>query len=134
LFGLAWNVATFLVVPILAVEDVGPIEAVKRSTALLKRTWGEQIAGNLGIGAVFALLIVGEVFVGIAASVWVATLQSTALLILVICAFMLLILLTALFQSTLNGIYTAAVYQYAADGRAGTFFDPQLVQGAFRQQ
>jgi hypothetical protein len=36
--------------PVLAVEEIGPIEAVKRSASLLKRTWGEQIAGNLGDG------------------------------------------------------------------------------------
>src|SRR5262245_22771845 len=56
LIGLAWNLATYLVVPILAVEDVGPIEAIKRSTALLKRTWGEQVVGNAGLGAVFGLI------------------------------------------------------------------------------
>ena len=52
LIGTAWNVATYLVVPILAVEGIGPIEAVKRSVELLKRTWGEQIVGNMGIGAI----------------------------------------------------------------------------------
>lgn len=134
LFGLAWNVATFLVVPVLAVEDVGPIEAVKRSTGLLKRTWGEQIVGNLGIGAVFALLIVGEVLISVAVIAFVASLKSTALLIVVICVFVLLFLLTGLLQSALNGIYTAAVYQFAAEGKTGTFFAPQLVQGAFRRE
>jgi hypothetical protein len=133
LFGLAWNIATFLVVPVLVVENVGPIEAVKRSTSLLKRTWGEQIVGNLGIGAVFALLIVAEVIVSVAVIAWVATLQSTALLIFVICAFVLLFLLTGLIQSALSGIYTAAVYQYAAEGKTSGFFNPQLVEGAFRQ-
>ena len=48
LFGLAWNIVTYLVVPILVVEGIGPIEAVKRSGALLKKTWGEQIVGNFG--------------------------------------------------------------------------------------
>jgi hypothetical protein len=134
LFGLAWNVATFLAVPVLAVEDVGPIEAVKRSTGLLKRTWGEQIVGNLGIGAVFGLLVVGEVLLSVAVIAFVATLQSTALLIVTICVFVLLFLLTGLLQSALNGIYTAAVYQYAADGKSGAFFSPQLVQNAFRRE
>ena len=39
--GLAWTVATFLVVPILASEDIGPVDAVKHSVELLKRSWGE---------------------------------------------------------------------------------------------
>ncbi|HSD83138.1 MAG TPA: DUF6159 family protein, partial [Anaerolineae bacterium] len=56
LFGLAWNVLTYLAVPVLVIEGVGPIDAVKRSGALLKKTWGEQIVGNLGLGAVFGLI------------------------------------------------------------------------------
>src|SRR5262249_1074067 len=69
-FGLAWNVATFLAVPVLVVEGVGPIEAVKRSSQLLKKTWGEQIVGNIGLGLVFGLLSVatGLVFGGILAA------------------------------------------------------------------
>ena len=35
--GLAWNLATYLVVPVLVVEDVGPMEAIKQSANLLKR-------------------------------------------------------------------------------------------------
>ena len=34
LIGVTWNIATYLVVPVLVVEDVGPIEAIKRSAAL----------------------------------------------------------------------------------------------------
>ena len=55
LVGFAWNVATYLVVPVLAVENVGPLAAIQRSAGLLRRTWGEQIAGNLGLGAIFTL-------------------------------------------------------------------------------
>jgi hypothetical protein len=65
LFGLAWNLATYLVVPILVVENVGPIEAIQRSVSLLKRTWGEQIVGNLGIGAVFGLLTLAVCVLGV---------------------------------------------------------------------
>ena len=57
IMGVAWNIATFLVVPVLAVEGVGPIEAIKRSGSLLKKTWGEQIAGNFGLGAIFGLAV-----------------------------------------------------------------------------
>ena len=61
--GFAWNVITFLVVPVLVVEGVGPVGAIKRSATLLKKTWGEQIIGNAGIGLIFGL---GAVLVAIA--------------------------------------------------------------------
>ena len=65
LLGFAWNVATYLVVPVLAVENVGPIEAVKRSASYLRKTWGEQIVGNLGMGSVFGLMTFATIAVGV---------------------------------------------------------------------
>ncbi len=59
LIGVTWNIATYLVVPVLVVEDVGPIEAIKRSAALLRQSWGEQIAGHVGISVVFGFLTLG---------------------------------------------------------------------------
>src|SRR4029077_16698349 len=56
--GLAWSLVTFLVLPVLVVEGLGPIAAVKRSGSLFKKTWGEQVIANFGISlfAMFALL------------------------------------------------------------------------------
>ncbi len=132
LFGMAWNLITYLAVPVLVIENVGPIEAVKRSGALLKKTWGEQIAGNFGIGAVFGLIFVVLFLVFIPAIVAVASTNSVGLVIFVIAGFVLLMVGLGLFSSALGGIYTAAVYQYATTGDAGEFFDANLVQNAFR--
>jgi hypothetical protein len=134
LFGLAWNVATFLVVPVLAVEGCGPIDAIKRSTNLLKRTWGEQIAGNLGIGAVFGLIVAGLIIIGLAGVALAIAMESAVLAILIGCVFVLALVLTSLLHSALNGIYTAAVYQFATEGKTSGFFNQQLVEGAFRQR
>ena len=130
--GLAWNLATYLVVPVLVVEDVGPMEAIKRSANLLKKTWGEQIAGNFGIGAVFGLLTVVVIILGIVASVWVASTNSLALIVPTVLLFVLILVLMGLINSTLSGIYVAAVYRYAAEGEASSFFSEEMVRGAFR--
>lgn len=57
ILGTAWTVVTFFVVPVLVVEKVGPFEAIKRSIALLKKTWGEALAGNFGLGLFMFLLM-----------------------------------------------------------------------------
>lgn len=70
--GLAWAVATFLVVPVLAFEDVGPIEAVKRSSSVLKASFGTVARGGLRFGLLFVGLMIGALavmFVGIGLSV-----------------------------------------------------------------
>ncbi|MBN2502170.1 MAG: hypothetical protein JXB38_15405 [Anaerolineales bacterium] len=133
LIGLAWNIATYLVVPILAVEEVGPIDAIKRSVSLLKQTWGEQIVGNFSINTIFGLISMGIVLIGFTFGAAVIMLELSWVLLIIIGALLVLTLvLIGLISSTLNGIYTAAVYQYATTGEAGEFFNPDLVQNAFR--
>ncbi len=132
LVGMAWNIATFLVVPVLVVEDIGPIDAVKRSGALLKKTWGEQIVGNLGMGLVFGLLffVLMLVFFGLFALAIAA--ESTTVIILVIIAAVASFVLLGLLSSTLQGIYQAAVYRFAMGEDVSSFFDPNMVQAAFK--
>jgi hypothetical protein len=133
LIGMAWNIGTYLVVPILAVEGVGPIEAIKGSVNYLKKTWGEQIAGNMGIGAVtgLAFLIVTLIGGGFIGLVFVLELP----LFFAIAAGALLVLalvFLGLISSALSGIYTAAVYQYAATGETGQFFETEIIENAFK--
>lgn len=134
IIGLGWNIATFLAVPVLVVEGVGPIEAVKRSTSLLKKTWGEQIAGNLGIGAAFTLLFLAAtaLFGGVLTLAIMA--NSAPLILAVVAVFILAAILMSLVGSALSAIYTAAVYRYATEGDAGAMFAPELVRDAFRMK
>ncbi|WP_027419011.1 DUF6159 family protein [Crocinitomix catalasitica] len=48
--GIIWSIATFFVVPVLAYEEVGPIEALKRSGAIMKEKWGESIGASFSFG------------------------------------------------------------------------------------
>jgi hypothetical protein len=130
--GLAWNLVTYLVLPVLVVEEINPVEAIIRSATLLKKTWGEQIVVNLSTDAIFGLpkLIVGGfialiVFQGI-------SFGATWTFALVVALLVLVFLLLGLIESTLKGIYVAAVYRYAAQGEASGFFSEEVVKGAFR--
>ena len=132
LLGLAWTVATFLVVPVLASEGIGPVDAVKRSAELLKQTWGENLIGNAGLGVVFGLVFfVAALLAAVLVFGAIAT-QSIAVIapviVLVVIGFMLL----GLVQSTLQGIYAAALYRYAEAGEVGGGFDQALLESAFR--
>lgn len=132
LIGLAWTVATFLVVPVLVNNDVGPIDAVKRSAELLKKTWGQNLIGNTGLGLVFGLgmvllVIVGGGLIGLAASSGV-----TSLIIVAVVAVVVALLLLILIQAALQGVYSAALYRYAEGGEAGSGFSHELVADAFR--
>ena len=132
--GFAWNLATFLVVPVLVVEDVGPIEAIQRSASYLKRTWGEQIVGNLGMGLVFGLISLGTLAAGVVLIIAAAATESAVLTIFVAACLVLAFVAIALVSSALGGVYAAAVYRYAAEGQADGFFTPAMVKSAFRRK
>ena len=132
LLGVAWTVATFLVVPVLAATDVDPIRAVKESATLLRRTWGENLIGNAGIGIAFGLLFMAVALAGAGVMMLAIATHSAPLIALVIVAFVLAFVLLGLVQSALQGIYAAALYRYATDGNVGGGFDAALLGQAFR--
>lgn len=119
--GAAWTLATFLVVPVLVSRDIGPIDALKQSVALLKRTWGENAIGNLGIGAVFGLVTFGFILLG-AALAFLAFQASPALAVAVVALFVVGVLLLGVYQAALSGIYAAALYRYAVSHEAPPAF------------
>lgn len=128
--GVAWTLATFLVVPVLVSENIGPIDALKKSVDLLKRTWGENAIGNVGIGAVFGLIMVAAIVVGVVATIAAGAL-SPKLAILVGALFIVGVLLLGVYQAALSGIYSAALYRYATDGQAPAGFQSAGLQTAF---
>lgn len=133
---IAWNLATYLVVPVLVAEDIGPIEAIQRSASLLKRTWGEQIAGNFSIGAIFGLLTFA-VFLLIGGPLLVLAFLSGSVLAIVLTVIVVVTIVMGiqLIGSALSGIYVAAVYRYATFGIIDErYFRPDLIEGAFRRK
>lgn len=132
LLGVAFTVATFLTVPILVSRDIGPIEAVKESAVLLKKTWGENIIGNAGMGVVFVLFHLVAVGIGFVFVFLAAQSGNPTLIVLVLGLVVLAIIGLALVQAALQGVYSAALYRYATDGNVGEAFPSALLGEAFR--
>lgn len=131
LVGMAWNLATYLVVPVLVTHDVSPLQAIQESARVLKKTWGEQIVGNFGIGFVFFFGYLALGLVAVPAIVLaVGTGQGAVIAAVVVCAALAFILL-ALVNASLSGIYSAALYRYASTGETAGF-DGAILRDAFR--
>ena len=127
---MAWGLVTFLAVPVIADQKTNPINAIKESSLLLRNTWGEQLVGGGGIGAVFVLVGVGVL---VLTSSLAALLSSIGDLALVVIGLGLIALVVvAVLNSTLGAIYKAAVYRYAAQGEVAPQFDAALIEHAFR--
>ena len=134
ILGFAWSVVTFLVIPVLVMEKVGPVDAIKRSGALLKQTWGEQLAANFGMGAVFGLATFAIVILGMVLIFAFAAIDAGVLVAISVIAMILAIIALSLVGSALGGIYQAALYRYATSGTVDSHFSPETIQGAFAQK
>jgi len=135
LVGMAWSLATFFVIPIIAYEGVGGFEAIKRSAGVIKRRWGEAVVGQAGIGLIMFLLalLVGGLF-GIVGILLLTTggTVGTVVGIAFISVAVLGVLSIVVLAATLQSIYTAALYEYATKGQAPTIFSQNALDSAFR--
>lgn len=128
LIGAMWGILTFFVVPIIAYENVGPFEAIKRSGKIIKDKWGESLGANLGINLVgiIAILIiavpVGLLFSALHPVVGVVLGILTAVLIGVV-------------MSAAQTIFLAAMYHHVTEEPVAIQpFKSEYLDGAFVQR
>jgi Family of unknown function (DUF6159) len=131
LLGAAWAVATYFVVPVLAFERVGPGEAIKRSVEDVRRSWGESLIGNVGLGFAGALVAVPIFLLGFVGADLVRTHTGAGVIVLVVAGGLLLAWLVVC--SALSQVFKTAVYLYASTGEV-VGYSPELVEGAFREK
>ncbi len=131
LVGLSWTLTTYLTVPVLVTKDVSAIDAVKESASVFKKTWGEQVVANVGMG--FATFVI-FLLMGLVAIPLIILVSSISEVLVIPLVLSLLggFLLLALVSSALKGIYSAALYRYATTGDAGEHFSAEMMDEAFR--
>lgn len=134
LLGMAWSITTYFVVPVLVVEKLGPIEATKRSLAILRKRWGEALAGYVGIELfAWGIMLIGFLPLVVAFSVGMAGSVSgnTVMAVLGFGCFVAMLLICAAVTAALHGILLAAVYLYAVRGDVPSQFPRSTLEGAF---
>ncbi len=126
LIGVVWSIATFFVVPVIAYENAGPLQAFKRSTQIMKEKWGESLASTFSFGMIqiIAVLIVGvplfilgsmvNIFAGIALAV-------------------LGLMLVSVILSATQTIFISAVY-HNVTGNPVQHFNQQLIDNMFEHK
>ena len=118
MIGLAWTLASFLVVPIIAFEEVGPIEALHRSAELFRKNWGEQVVGRFSFGLIFFFLTIP----GLVLPLFGYVLGDKAGLIIGCGWMVVFVLVLSVISSATHGIFVAALYRYATTGEVAPGF------------
>jgi hypothetical protein len=126
--GIVWTLLTYLVVPIIVLEEVSTGQAISRSSQMFKRTWGENVVGNIGFGIfTFAAMLCAFALValGIMTGTTVGVVSTIVLAVLFLAVTFEVI-------AAMSGIYRVALYRYAVDGVAPTAYASIDFRAAFR--
>ncbi|HEY1538080.1 MAG TPA: DUF6159 family protein [Solirubrobacteraceae bacterium] len=112
---VAWSVASFFVVPVLAVERRGPVRALRRSSSIVRGRWVEGLAGVTPIGLATLMVmapLLGLMFIGFV--LYVMGLAIPGLLAMAGAG--VAIVATAVVSGALTQVFTLAVFQHATGG------------------
>jgi Family of unknown function (DUF6159) len=123
LMGTAWTILTYFMGPIIVFEDLGVSDGIARSTAMIKKTWGEGMSKGLTF---VALTLVAIVVLMAGTFVLFAVSPIFAVLF-----FLLGVVAVATVTSAMDGIFKVALYRYACWNTVPEGFSPELVQCAF---
>ncbi len=131
LLGAAWAIATFFVVPVLALEGLGPRAALQRSVDVIRARWGEGLVGSGSIAGVVLLAgLLPAIALGVAGVALVGSAPAAGAVVLVLAA--LLLVGAILIGSTLSAIFRVALFRFATDAQVIGGFDRAALEGAFR--
>jgi hypothetical protein len=127
IIGVAWNLACYFVVPVLAFENLSPGAALHRSAELFKETWGEKVAGGFSLGLIFFLMMIPGFLIWIGAINYAGPKGLLAGGIFMAAYFLLL----SIVSSAVQGIFNTALYRYASDQTAPPGFSQNLFRDAW---
>lgn len=122
--GAAWGLATIFVVPILAMEGVGPVDALKRSAGLVKRRWGEGISGRISISAWTVLATLPLVILLVIGVALLHRHPGTGVTLIGFSLIAIVAVLTA--AAATQQVFAVALYRYAIDAPIGGFTSADL--------
>ena len=119
----AWAYITFFVIPVLVVERVGPISAIRRSGRLLRQSWGEQLTASFSF---FLIYLLALLIVAIPVVVLIFLWPVGSIIVGVILGGIALASVAAM-----EGIFKAALYEWVSEGKGSEWFDQQLLSNAY---
>jgi hypothetical protein len=132
LVGVGWSLASLFAIPAIALEDCSAPDALKRSSHVIKKRWGEGIGGSLIIGAWAGIAMLVAIVVFVVAAV--ATNDVPAVRDAVIVLGVLVLAAIVALQFVVRQTFAVALYRYATDGTAQGPFAEHDLQSPFARK
>lgn len=115
IFGTAWTLLTFFVIPVIVFEDTSVTGMFKESASTFKETWGETPISLIAIQVVSFLLAIPFFLLGYG----IYGIQP----LLAVGTILVGVLVSFLAGQTLQGVVKTTLYLYATEGTRPTEFD-----------
>lgn len=129
--GLAWGIASFFALPILALEGLGPFATLKRSAGVVRERWGESLVGNAAIGIVSLLgILLALALIVPGAVVWANGTAAAGLPLVVVGVAVLVV--TLVISQIVGAVFRVVVFRYATDGAVAPGFTAEELEQVFR--
>lgn len=133
LLGMMWSIVTIFVVPGMVYNDLGPMDAIKKSVETLKKTWGESLIRYFGLGLVQLVFIVLGVIVTIVLFFVLGMLGPGGIVAAIVIA-VLYFLVVILVFGVATTIFNTALYVYADTGNIPSGYSQEIMSNAFRKK
>ncbi len=123
ILGFAWSMATYFVVPTLAAEEIGPIDALKKSAYTIKSKWGESIGAGFSLG----LFVLAGIVLSIIAGFTFGFIIHPGIGVLI---GFLTFFVTLIANSAARNIFLTAAYEHT-QGNTPENFNEETLDGIF---
>ena len=133
LVGAAWTMATYFVVPCIVIEKLSLGAAFRSSFSMLRRTWGEQVTADFGLGLASLLAYILAGVITFILFLILSPLGIVGVIGAIVVGIALFFGIFLIF-TTVEGIYKAALYNYAFDGEVPSLFPNDVIVGAFHER
>ena len=132
----AWELITFLAVPVIAFEGPGAFGTLKRSASLFKERWGAQVSGNVAIGGIVFLVgfLPAIALIAVGVLLWIndGGGEEMAAGGVLVAIGLVVFLVSSFVVRTMRGVFGVALYRYAANGETTAAFTEADLESAVR--
>jgi hypothetical protein len=128
LVGLAWSTAAIFAIPVIVREPsvTNPFSILTRSAGTIKRTWGEMLAGYVGMQGTNLMVVWGSIVFWVVTGASALALSNAWVLLLGI-PWLGAVILYGYVTNIASRVYLCALYLYASEGVVPDHYDTAMM-------
>lgn len=127
-----WQLITFFVMPAMMLDDLGMIDAIKKSASTFKQRWGTQLSGGVRIGGLIGLVAILPAALALAGGVFLTTIGAWAIGVPLALIGLIVLIVAGLVLTAMRGVFSVVLYRYATQGVVEGGFTEEQLAGAVK--